>query len=52
MNGGVFMKFVKGVVIGAVASAGIAMMYMESNHKAKRTIMKKGRQMAKKIGII
>lgn len=46
------MKFVKGMVIGAVGVAGIAMMYMESNNKAKKHLMKKGKQMAKKIGII
>ncbi len=46
------MKFVKGMVIGAMASAGIAIVYMESNNKMKKTIMKKGKQMAKKIGII
>lgn len=47
-----FMKFVKGIVIGAMASAGIAMMYMESNHKMKKMVMKKGKQMAKKMGIM
>lgn len=46
------MKFVKGMVIGVAATAGIAMMYMESNNRTKRTIMRKGKQMAKKIGII
>ncbi|MCI8519057.1 MAG: YtxH domain-containing protein [Clostridia bacterium] len=46
------MKFVKGMVIGAVGAAGIAMMYLESNNKMKRQLMKKGKQMAKKIGII
>lgn len=46
------MKFVKGMVIGAVASAGIAMMYMESTNRTKKTIMKKGKQMAKKMGIM
>ncbi len=46
------MKFVKGMVIGAMASAGIAIVYMESNNKMKKTIMKKGKQMAKKMGIM
>lgn len=46
------MKFVKGMVIGAAAATGIAMMYMETNHKAKRQLIKKGKQMAKKIGIM
>lgn len=46
------MKFVKGMVIGMAATAGIAMMYIESNNKTKKTLMKKGKQMAKKMGIM
>ena len=46
------MKFVKGMMIGVMATAGIAMMYMDSTNKTKRTIMKKGKQMAKKMGIM
>lgn len=45
------MKFVKGMVIGTMVSAGIALMYMESTNRTKKTIMKKGKQMAKKMGI-
>ena len=47
-----FMKFVKGMVIGTMVSAGIALMYMESTNRTKKTIMKKGKQMAKKMGIV
>ncbi len=46
------MKFVKGMVIGTMVSAGIALMYMESTNRTKKTIMKKGKQMAKKMGIV
>lgn len=46
------MKFVKGMVIGAMATAGITMMYIESTNKTKRTLMRKGKQMAKKFGIM
>lgn len=46
------MKFVKGMVIGTMVSAGIAMMYMESTNRTKKTLMKKGKQMAKKMGIM
>ena len=46
------MKFVKGMVIGAVGAAGIAMMYIESNSKVKRHLMKKGKQLAKRMGIM
>ena len=43
------MKFVKGLVIGTAISAGVMMMYDGMN---KKNIMKKGKQMAKKWGII
>ncbi len=46
------MKFVKGMIIGTMVSAGLAMMYMESTNGTKRSIMKKGKQMAKKMGIM
>ncbi len=46
------MKFVKGMVIGAAAVTGIAMMYMETNNKTKKQLMRKGKQMAKKLGIM
>ncbi len=46
------MKFVKGMVIGTMVSAGIAMAYMESTNRTKKTLMKKGKQVAKKMGIM
>ena len=46
------MKFVKGMVIGTMLSAGIAMMYMEGTHRSKKALMKKGKQVAKKMGIM
>lgn len=46
------MKFVKGMVIGTMVSAGIAMMYMETSNKTKRNIVKKGKQVAKRMGIM
>ena len=45
------MKFVKGVILGTIVSAGVAMMYAESSLN-KRKIMKKGRKLAKKMGIM
>ncbi len=45
------MKFVKGILIGTVISAGVALMYSESS-MSKRKIMKKGRKIAKKIGMM
>ena len=46
------MKFMKGLAIGTMVSAGVAIMYMESSARTKKTIMKKGKQMAKRMGIM
>ena len=46
------MKFVKGLLIGTMVSAGIALAYSESMGINKKKIMKKGKQMAKKMGIM
>lgn len=46
------MKFIKGMVIGTMVSAGIAMMYADTTGKGKKMMMKKSKQMAKKMGII
>ena len=45
------MKFVKGMVLGSVIAAGVAIMYNEGVMDPKK-IARKGRKMAKKIGII
>ena len=44
------MNFVKGVLVGTMVSAGIMMMYNEGTNK--KNVIKKGKQMAKKMGII
>lgn len=47
------MKFLKGVVVGGIVSAGIAMMCNESNYKINKSKMiKKGKQWARKMGMI
>ena len=46
------MKFIKGVMIGGLITTGIVMMYAENNMMNKNKIMKKGKQMAKKMGIM
>ena len=43
------MKFVKGMVIGSMIAAGALMMYADGMVNKKR-VMKRGRQIAKKIG--
>ena len=48
------MKFMKGVMVGTLISAGVIMMYadtMNTNINRKK-IMKKGKQMARKMGIM
>ena len=45
------MKFVKGIVIGGLLVTGAAMIYIEMGISTKRMMMKKGRQMIKKMGI-
>lgn len=47
------MKFVKGVMIGGLVSAGIVMMCSESNlGMNKKKMIKKGKQWVRKMGII
>lgn len=46
------MKFVKGVIVGSVVSAGLVMAYTETMGKDKKKLMKKGKQIIKKMGII
>ena len=46
------MKFVKGMVMGTLISAGAMMIYIDNNNMNKRKIMKKGKQIAKKMGIM
>jgi gas vesicle protein len=46
------MKFMKGMLIGGIVTAGIAMMYAETMDQSKRRMMKKGKQFAKKMGIV
>jgi hypothetical protein len=45
------MKFVKGMLLGGMITAGAYMMYSEGVMDPKK-IIKKGRKMAKKIGIM
>lgn len=46
------MKFVKGMIIGGAAAMGAVMMYNEMSNRSKKQLMKKGRQFAKKMGIL
>ncbi len=46
------MKFVKGMVMGTLISTSAIMLYTEKNAMKKNKMMKKGKQLMKKMGII
>ncbi len=46
------MKFVKGMLIGGIVTAGIAMMYAETMGESKRKMMRKGKQLARRMGMM
>ena len=46
------MKFIKGVMIGGLLTKGLVMMYSETGMLDKKMMMKKGRKIAKKMGIM
>ena len=46
------MKFVKGMIIGGMVSAGAMMVYKEMTEKNKKQMIKKGKQFARKMGIL
>lgn len=43
------MNFMKGVMIGSLITAGTMMMYSENLDENKKKMLKKGKQMARKI---
>ncbi len=45
------MKFVKGMMIGGLITTGVIMMWNE-NEMTKKKITKKGKKLAKRIGIM
>lgn len=46
------MKFIKGMIIGGMIAAGTAMLCADEMCSSKYKMMKKGRQFAKKMGMI
>ena len=46
------MKFVKGMIIGGAATIGAVMMYREMSGRSRKQMIKKGKQFAKKIGVL
>lgn len=45
------MKFMKGVMLGTMVTAGAMMMYSDTIDNSKKKIMKKGKQFLRKIGM-
>lgn len=43
------MKFVKGMLIGTIVSAGVIWMYNEMNESDKKKMMKRGKKIIKDI---
>lgn len=46
------MKFIKGMIMGGIVSAGAMMMYKEMSGRNKKQMIKKGKQFVKKMGIL
>lgn len=46
------MKFIKGVMIGGLITTGLVILYTETSMMNKKAMMKKGKQVAKKMGIM
>ena len=46
------MSFMKGVMIGSLITAGTMMMYSEGIDENKKRMMKKGKQLMRKMGIM
>ena len=46
------MRFIKGVVIGGLITTGLVMMYTETDLMNRKKVMKNGRKIAKKMGIL
>ena len=45
------MRFMKGVMLGTIVTAGAMMMYSETVDTSKRKMIKKGKQFVKKMGM-
>ena len=46
------MNFVKGILVGTIVSAGVAMVYSETTGNGKKKMMRTGKKIAKKMGLM
>ena len=51
-KGGKNMKFTKGLMIGTLITASAMMMYSDGVNNNKKRMMKKGKQIAKRMGMM
>ena len=52
MIGGKKMKFFKGAVIGSMATATAMLIFNDMNQNTKKKMIKKGKQFARKVGML
>lgn len=48
----IIMKFTKGLLVGGLITTGILLMYNDNNMMSKNKMIKKGKQFAKKMGVL
>ena len=46
------MNFMKGMLLGGLISAGVIYMFTEKEQPSKKKMIKKGKQFAKKMGML
>lgn len=46
------MKFIKGMIVGGLISAGVAMACSENMETGKKKMVKMGKQFARKMGVL
>lgn len=51
-KGMIYMKFIKGAMIGGIVATSIYMMYSENFEDVRRKMAKKGKKFIKKLGVI
>lgn len=46
------MRFIKGAVLGSMATVTAMMLYKDMNKNTKNRMIKKGKQFARKVGVL
>lgn len=46
------MRFIKGAVLGSMATVTAMMLYKDMNRNTKNRMIKKGKQFARKVGVL